>query len=103
MGALEKTVFKDSEPMKGFSGLCQVEQSPHSDESMLGNRNKEELIEKQVCQKGPRQSPDGCLGVGGWGVGENEKKSKYIHRRRLGRKILYPPFLSQNLLHCIPG
>lgn len=86
--------------MKGFSGLCQEGQCPHSDENMLGNRNKEELLEKQVSRKALDRAQ---MGVWEWRVGENGKKSKYIHRRRLGRKVLYPPFFSQNLLRCIPG
>lgn len=64
VGTLEKTVFKDSEPMKSFSRLSQEGQCPHSDENMLGDRNKETLVRKQVCQEGPGQRTDGC---GGWG------------------------------------
>lgn len=88
---MEKTLFKDYEPMKGFSGLCQVGQCPHSDKNMLGNRNKEELVEKQVCQKGPRQSPDGCLGVEGGGLGRMERKVNISTEEDSEERSCIPP------------
>lgn len=101
MGTLEETVFKDKEPMMGFCRLCQGGQCPHSDENAGGgggDRNREELVGKQVD---PRQSPGGCLR--GWGAGEKGRRSKYICSRRFRRKILYPSFFPQNVFHCIPG
>lgn len=68
MGTLTKTIFNDNELMKGFSGLCQGGQCPHSDENILEDRNEEEPLGKQVCQKVPGQRTDGFR-VGWWRKG----------------------------------
>lgn len=95
MGTLEKTVFKGHVSIKGFSRTGQGGQCPHSDENMLEDRNKKELIGKQVCQKGLEQETDGC---GGW-----KRKGKKSSSKRLGRVYCSPLHSPRMFFNCIPG
>lgn len=62
-----------SKTKKGFCELHQGGQYAHSDENMLGDRNKEEVVgKKKMYEKGSGQKTDGRGGGG-------EREEKQMH------------------------